>query len=249
MTREEVELRAPRFVVWDVVAGHVVPAAVFALLLTKQVTRAREAVVAAIGHGASPTSLLRAGDAALTVVYLALLAGLYLFRLPSRGGDRRPGIVAASFVGTFVVMCVPYLPAAGVRDGLLLPADIASLLGIGIAVWSLAYLRRSFAILPQARRLVTGGPYGTSRNPLYVGEVLGAWSVYLPTMAWPALLVLVGNVVLQLVRVRAEERVLAAAFGDEYEAYRGRVARFLPNPFRVRLTPRRSRRQPAVPAP
>ena len=126
-----------------------------------------------------------------------------------------------------------YLPAAESRDWLLLPADLLALVGIGYALWSLAYLGRSFAILPQARRLVTGGPYGLSRNPLYVAEVVGAWSVYLPTIAGPGLLALTANVVLLLVRVRAEERILAAAFGDEYVAYRRRVPRFVPHPWRV----------------
>jgi len=233
---------APRLAgrLWDLLAGHVVPAAVFALLLLNQASRARDAIVAAIAQGAPPAGMLRAANAVLIVAYLALLAGLYLFRLPARGTDRRPAIVAASFVSTFMVMAVPYLPAAAPRDWLLLPADVVALVGIGGALWSLAYLRRSFAILPQARRLVTGGPYGLSRNPLYVAEVVAGWSVYLPTMAWPGLLALSANVVLLLVRVRAEERVLAAAFGDEYVEYRRRVPRFLPHPWRERRD-----RQPA----
>jgi protein-S-isoprenylcysteine O-methyltransferase Ste14 len=231
--RQPPALRLSAGGLWDVLAGHVAPAAVFALLLLNQASRARDAIVAAVGHGASPTGALRAANSALVVAYFALLAGLYLFRLPARGADRRPGIVAASFVATFMVMCVPYLPAAGRRDWLLPPADLVTLLGIGCAVWSLAYLRRSFAILPQARRLVTGGPYALSRNPLYVGEVLGAWSVYLPTMSWAALLALAVNVTLLLVRVRAEERVLAGTFGDEYVDYCRRVPRFLPNPRRL----------------
>jgi protein-S-isoprenylcysteine O-methyltransferase Ste14 len=218
---------------WDVLAGHVVPGSVFALLLLNQASHTYASIVAALGPGPSLTGGLRAANAALILVYFALLAALYLFRLPPRGADRRPWIVAASFAGTFMVMAVPLLPAGGRHDWLLLPADISTLLGIAGAVWSLGYLRRSFAILPQARRLVTGGPYGMSRNPLYVAEMVGGWSAYLPTIGWAALLVLVVNIGLLLVRVRAEERILAASFGDEYLEYRRRVPRFVPNPRRL----------------
>jgi protein-S-isoprenylcysteine O-methyltransferase Ste14 len=210
---------------WDLVAGHVVPATVFTLLLYGEVTHASGAIVA---NGGFPIGWLRATNSALTVAYFALLAGLYLFRMRPRGGDRRPWIVATSFIATFMVLCVPLLPAAPRRDWLLLPTDVTFLISIAYAVWSLLYLRRSFAILPQARRLVTGGPYGLSRNPLYVAEVLGAWSLYLPTLAWPGALLLVTNIALLLVRVRAEERVLGGAFGEEYLAYCRRVPRFLP---------------------
>jgi protein-S-isoprenylcysteine O-methyltransferase Ste14 len=81
--------------------------------------------------------------------------------------------------------------------------------------------------------------------------MLGAWSVYLPAIAWPAALALGLNVLLVLVRVRAEERVLAAAFGDEYLDYRRRVPRFLPGPGhlpRLLLTARRRRRHRAISA-
>jgi protein-S-isoprenylcysteine O-methyltransferase Ste14 len=212
--------------IWDVVAGRAIPASVFVLLLLAQASRTYAAVAAAVGG-------LRVVNSALTLVYFALIAVLYVVRLPPRRGDRRPGIVAASFAGTFIVMCAPFLPAGQRRDWLLLPADLLTLAGIACAVWSLLYLRRSFSILPQARRLVTAGPYGLSRNPLYLGEVLGSWAVYLPTMALPVALVLAVNVVLLLVRVRAEERVLGGSFGAEYLDYCRRVPRFLPRPWRL----------------
>jgi protein-S-isoprenylcysteine O-methyltransferase Ste14 len=233
LTPQRVKGRAPAGRVWELLAGHALPAAVFTLLLVNQGRHARDAIAGATEHGASLAGDLRAANAVLTVLYFALLAGLYVFRLPPRGGDRRPWIVAASFTATFMVMCVPFLPAAGQRDWLLLPADVSFLLGIVCSVWSLVYLRRSFAILPQARRLVTGGPYALSRNPLYVGEVVASWSVYLPTLSWPGALLLTANALLLLLRVHAEERVLAAAHGAEYLAYCRRVPRFLPTPSRL----------------
>ena len=52
-------------------------------------------------------------------------------------------------------------------------------------------------------------------------------------MSWPGALLVTANILLQLVRVHAEERVLAAAYGAEYRAYCRRVPRFLPTPSRL----------------
>ena len=59
-------------------------------------------------------------------------------------------------------------------------------------------------------------------------EIVAGWCLFLPTLDWPGALALAANVALQLVRVRAEERVLGRAFGPEYAGYRMRVPRFLP---------------------
>jgi protein-S-isoprenylcysteine O-methyltransferase Ste14 len=219
--------------------GRVIPGAWFGFVLVVQVMHLQSEVAAAGRRSASTVALLDIANTCLLLAYYGLLVGLYVVRLPHFDGDRRPHIAAASFAGTFLVTAVPFLPAAPRRDWLLLPADVATLAGILYALWSLLYLRRSFSILPQARRLVTGGPYALSRNPLYLGELVASWSVFLPTIAWAGFGVLSVNVVLQLVRVFAEERVLARSFGQEYAVYRRRVPRLFPRPWRLLTGSRR----------
>jgi protein-S-isoprenylcysteine O-methyltransferase Ste14 len=217
----------PRAADWrDLLLGRVVPALLFAFVLVAEATRLWNTAVVAARRGASLADTLAALDNLLVLAYYCLLVFLYVVRLPPRGSDRRPLVAAASFAGSFMVMLVPFLPGAPRRDWLLVPADLLGLAGIVFTVWSLLYLRRSFSILPQARRLVTGGPYSVTRNPLYIGEMVSSWAVFLPTIAVAGVLVLLTNVALQVVRVLAEERVLGAAFGDDYEAYRRRVPRF-----------------------
>ncbi len=204
------------------------PGALFGVALVVQGARVQRAWTPVQGWDA--VNVLAAVNALLMMLFYGLLVAVYVARLPPRDGDRRPGIVLVSFVGSFAPMCVPLLPAAPRRDWLLLPADLVSMAGIGWTLWSLLCLGRSFAILPQARRLVTSGPYALSRNPLYLGEVVGGWSVFLPTLSWPGAVVLAGTLWLLLVRVRAEECVLARTFGRGYAEYRRRVPRFLPRP-------------------
>jgi protein-S-isoprenylcysteine O-methyltransferase Ste14 len=115
-----------------------------------------------------------------------------------------------------------------------LVADIIVTAGLAYSLWGLAYLRRSFSIIPEARRLVTGGPYSLSRHPVYLGEVVAAVGVNLATAGWLGALAIVYFVTAELLRIRFEERVLAQAFPVEYPAYARRVPRYFPNPFRAR---------------
>jgi protein-S-isoprenylcysteine O-methyltransferase Ste14 len=224
----------------DLLLGRVVPGTFFGSVLLARIPGIWGSLAATGGRRASVTDFLGAANAVMLLAYYVLIVGLYVVRLAPRAGDRRPGVVAAAFGSTFLVVCVPYLPAVPRRDWLLLPADLLSLVGMGCTVWALLYLRRSFAILPQARRLVTGGPYALSRHPLYLGEMVGAWSLFLPALGLPGVIALAANLALLLVRMRAEEGVLARTFGREYAGYRRRV------PMLVPILRRRARRARAA---
>jgi protein-S-isoprenylcysteine O-methyltransferase Ste14 len=96
----------------------------------------------------------------------------------------------------------------------------------------LAFRRAQTTINPvqidQASRVVTGGIYRVTRNPMYVGltGLLTMWAVHL---AVP--LALLGPVFFALFthrfQILPEERVMSAKFGKEYDEYRQRVRRWL----------------------
>jgi protein-S-isoprenylcysteine O-methyltransferase Ste14 len=107
-------------------------------------------------------------------------------------------------------------------------------LGIGVwlvasvlALWPIWYLRRAFSIEPQARVLVTGGPYRLARHPIYVLYLLINASLLVrhPTPQLAGIIAV--WVVLLLLRVRYEEHVLEATF-PEYASYRASVGAFGP---------------------
>ena len=100
------------------------------------------------------------------------------------------------------------------------------------AAWAMWSLGKSYGIrmdLFDGHRLVTGGPYRLTRHPMYLGIVsfhVGA------TVAMESLALLVITLVyvipFTVLRIRAEDNVLAAGFGDEFRTFAGRVPALVP---------------------
>ncbi len=103
------------------------------------------------------------------------------------------------------------------------------LAGAVLGFWPLWHLRRAFSIEPEARILVTSGPYRLARHPIYAMYLLINGGLWLRHPSVPFAVVLLIWLVLLMSRIRAEERVLADAF-PEYAAYRRRVGAFGPRP-------------------
>ena len=111
---------------------------------------------------------------------------------------------------------------------MLIAGEVVALLSCAFLLASVLALGTCFGVLPEARGLVTRGPYRLVRHPVYLGE-LGACAGLVmgaPT-AWnlSAAAVLLAA---QLVRMRLEERALEREF-PEYAAYAARTPRLLPS--------------------
>ena len=92
----------------------------------------------------------------------------------------------------------------------------------GISLWALArvQLGSSFSVTPQARRLVTTGLYSKFRNPIYLFGGIGYLGLFIALGNWPALALFAVLYSYQIPRVKREEKVLEAAFGEQYRRYR-----------------------------
>src|SRR5258706_5615897 len=214
----------------DLVFSRLAPALFFSIFLARQLIFAWDGLHS-VRH---PGDYLFVLQQLLALAYFTMLVILYSTRLPKRGTDHRAAVVFIAFTGTFSAIAAPFLPGGGRREGLVLVADILATFGLAYSVWGLAYLRRSFSIIPEARRLVTGGPYSLSRHPVYLREIVAAVGTHLATAGWPGALAVVYFIGCELPRIRWEGGVLARALPDDYPAYARRVARYLPNPFKAR---------------
>lgn len=216
---------------FDIVFGRTAPAIFFSVFLLVKAFQLHDALVA-VPAAAQPTDYLAPLSQGLGLAYYMLIVVLYVVRLPRRAGDRSPAMIAISFFGSFSVLFIALLPGADRRPYLELLSSLLVAAGLVYTLWSLAYLRRSFSIMPEARRLVTGGPYSLSRHPLYLGEATAAIGIVLPIVSWAGGGLIVLFLASQYIRIRAEERVLSREF-PEYGVYAGRVPRYLPDPRRL----------------
>lgn len=173
-----------------------------------------------------------AGYASLRTAVVVAFSLFVFTRGPSRRPVRDPVAFAAcaAAVGSLVLL---QGPQEGTATSLVLAGDIVAL---AACIWLLAAvlaLGRCFGVLPEARGLVTRGPYGVVRHPVYLGELAACAGLALaaPT-AWN-LFVAAVFVGAQAVRMRLEENELGEHF-PEYARYAAETPRLLP-----RLAPRR----------
>jgi protein-S-isoprenylcysteine O-methyltransferase Ste14 len=89
--------------------------------------------------------------------------------------------------------------------------------------WSLG------ARLIEGHKLITEGPYGLVRNPIYTGMFGMLLATGLAVSHWVGLLIaIIVYAVGTVVRVRSEEKLLRGAFGAEFDAYARRVPAVIP---------------------
>lgn len=151
---------------------------------------------------------------------LALRALLFTVVVPGAGG-----------------VCVPWWILA--NDGPLpaqpaWPAVVPIAAGVALYAWCLWLFatvgRGTPATWDAPRRVVTAGPYGVIRNPIYLAALLivagEAWLFLSVPVLGYAILLAVG---FQVLVVGYEEPTLTSRFGSEYEAYWQRVPRWLPH--------------------
>ena len=210
----------------DLLFGRLLPALFFSVFVADQVLQ----VAGSLQTARTPGDYLFLLRQVLALSYFTMLVVLYSTRRPAKGTDHRLAVIFVAFTGTFSILGAGFLPGGGRREALVLPGDILATLGLAYSVWGLAYLRRSFSIIPEARRLVSGGPYGLSRHPVYLGEIATAIGVNLATAGWLGGLAVAYFIGAEILRMRWEEGVLARAFPDAYPAYAARVPRFFPIP-------------------
>jgi protein-S-isoprenylcysteine O-methyltransferase Ste14 len=159
-----------------------------------------------------------------------LVAASFLLRRPARRTAQGWFPRAVAYAHTFLPMVFIELASAH-RPGWLAPATSALLATTGavlwlggalLALWPLWQLRWAFSVEPQARELVTSGPYRFARHPIYASYALVNAGLWLRHPTLPFGTVLAVWFALLALRIRYEEQVLESAF-PAYTEYRARV--------------------------
>jgi protein-S-isoprenylcysteine O-methyltransferase Ste14 len=183
----------------------------------------------------------RAGFLAVGLLSLFLVFAFRLdvqvFRKGKRPlGRQRWWVAVVMLCALFFVW---FLPHADRRSLLTFAgADLVRYLGLGLytggnalaflAVRILGKQYSAYVTLQENHQLVTTGIYGLIRHPIYLRALMVSVGLPLLFRSWlvPFFFLLVS--VFVGLRIRSEERLLAAKFGAEFDAYRRRTWRLLP---------------------
>jgi protein-S-isoprenylcysteine O-methyltransferase Ste14 len=187
------------------------------------------------------------GVSAAVVVFAALGRSIGIFAVkfrqlayrkhavvyPSNWRDRiaspEPFLLFALTLGLLATHAWPTAPGAGDVTSVLGALSAAG--GIGLMLWAV----RSFPtvssghyILPE-HRIVTRGPYGWVRHPLYVAALLIWLGLVLAFRSLAALAIAVTYVLpAYWVYMRSEERMMREHFGQGYGRYMAEVGMVVP---------------------
>ena len=157
---------------------------------------------------------------------------IYLFIMRRTPERKAKGLLprAVAICGTFSVAAFLLLSSANLSLPVQILATLLTVTGTLGSVIAAARLGRSFSILPEARRLVTSGPYAVIRHPLYLAEMIGILGATLQFRQPWALMLGCSAIAVLYWRTIFEERVLTQAY-PEYAAYKGSTRRFIPYVF------------------
>jgi protein-S-isoprenylcysteine O-methyltransferase Ste14 len=148
----------------------------------------------------------------------ALLIGIFLTRRRSIATSQRP-------VDWVLAACSWASVLARPADS---PSAWAADFGLGVQMFGLTltciaflYLGRSFGVVAANRGLKVNGPYRFVRHPIYLSHTITTTGFVVANFSTWNLFLLVFITVVQVFRIRAEERVLSAS--SDYASYRARV--------------------------
>lgn len=194
----------------------------------------------------SPTPLALATLFGVILCWLVFV-GIFLLRKrpPKAPETKRDKVatlgIALQMIGYFLVFFQPpwqpFLPPVAALSGI--GGIVLSVLNVTLAagsVWlvaaSVRTLGKQWAVparLVEGHKLITVGPYAYVRNPIYTGMLGMLIATGLAMERWIATIAAIVIFAIGLfIRVRSEEKLLRAAFGQEFEDYARSVPAVIP---------------------
>jgi protein-S-isoprenylcysteine O-methyltransferase Ste14 len=196
----------------SIVLARVMPATSLFILLLWQMAVLVHMGSLVIHHPSSADVIgfLRGG---LYAVFLSIPVAVFLLQDPPAAQDDRLLVRAAALIATFLLILLGILAPSGPRlisvsVRVEMAALVATVLGAAFAVAAMIKLGMSFSFRPEARKLVTNGPYRVIRHPVYLAEIVMSCGVLIASMRLTLVLGESIVIALQVVRIRAEERLL-----------------------------------------
>ncbi len=153
---------------------------------------------------------------------------------PRHGIIPWPPVIYVVAIAASVVLGMLYpLPWIGdIFGDLLFGVGWVALFGVAM-LWITAIrtmFRAKTTLDPNAEpdHLVTSGPFGITRNPMYLANTLLLIGVaFITGIAWFLIFAFLAAFATQKLAIEKEEKILAAKFGKKYRDYAKRVRRWI----------------------
>ena len=144
-------------------------------------------------------------------------------------------IYPPTYVLLSVVLMVSLHLLVPVRQLIVGPSRLLGIIpmaaGLAVVLWAARIFRRSETTIKpfeNSSTLVLRGPYRVTRNPIYLGMVCALAGVAVAAgSATPFLVVPAFMYLIDRRFIRKEEAMLGQTFGSQYQAYKGKVRRWL----------------------
>jgi protein-S-isoprenylcysteine O-methyltransferase Ste14 len=180
----------------------------------------------------------------MNYIFAALWGAWLLFWLVSARGNKRTATRTGP-IWRFSVLAVVLVVWLGLRrfpeyfERRLVPPDVAwqyvglvlTACGLGFTVWARRVLGTNWSATPslkQDHELIQRGPYRMVRHPIYTGLLLAIFGSGLAGgLVWNLAVVGLAAVLL-IVKLKAEEALLARQFPDAYRQYRQHSKALIP---------------------
>lgn len=88
------------------------------------------------------------------------------------------------------------------------------------------FFSEAVRILPE-HKLITRGPYSLIRHPIYLGEILFAFSIPMIANSLYGFVIMLVIIPILLYRISIEEKVLVSKFGQEYIEYAHKIKKII----------------------
>jgi protein-S-isoprenylcysteine O-methyltransferase Ste14 len=186
-------------------------------------------------NGLGSAALLIALPYVVSNCAASLMIALSLFSKPIKADETwsmffisllASNLFAVLYVSGFLLVN-PHLNVPVSIAGQLLTLALVPFYTMGVVA-----LGKQMTVMPEARKLVTRGPYSVSRHPLYLTYIVWfALQIAIAQTVAVAVAAVIASA-LMVVRARREEEILASAFPSEYTEYSERVGwlgRWSPN--------------------
>jgi protein-S-isoprenylcysteine O-methyltransferase Ste14 len=117
------------------------------------------------------------------------------------------------------------------NDSIRYLGTVLTVIGLLFSVWARIHLGQNWSgmvTLKEGHKLIRTGPYAITRNPIYTGLLLAAVGTAISKTTGDAFIGVLFFLIAFLIKIRREQKFMAAEFGEEFQQFMREVPSLVP---------------------